>query len=125
MPALGAGIHVFLIGLSKKQDVDGRNKSGHDGTGETLLGQQRNRPSVARMNLKLRTIEIDARIADVLEARAAARGLSVADLIADLAWTSETLPPDLQAMCDSGTWAVVARGAGGRCPASGSVQAHA
>lgn len=55
------------------------------------------------MNLKLRTIEVDARIADVLEARAAARGLSVADLIADLAWTSETLPPDLQAMCDSGT----------------------
>jgi hypothetical protein len=28
MPALVAGIHVFA---AKKQDVDGRNKSGHDG----------------------------------------------------------------------------------------------
>jgi hypothetical protein len=54
------------------------------------------------MNVKLRTIEVDAHTADVLEARAAARGLSVADLIADLAWSSESLPPDLQAMCDSG-----------------------
>jgi hypothetical protein len=29
MPALVAGIHVFLI-LSSKQDVDGRDKPGHD-----------------------------------------------------------------------------------------------
>ncbi len=29
MPALVAGIHVFLPGLSKK-DVDGRDKPGHD-----------------------------------------------------------------------------------------------
>jgi hypothetical protein len=28
MPGLVPGIHVFL--LSGKQDVDGRNKSGHD-----------------------------------------------------------------------------------------------
>jgi hypothetical protein len=27
MPALVAGIHVFLL---NKEDVDGRNKSGHD-----------------------------------------------------------------------------------------------
>jgi hypothetical protein len=54
------------------------------------------------MNVKLRTIEVDEQTADVLEARAAARGLSVSDLIADLAWTGETLPPDLQAMCDNG-----------------------
>ena len=54
------------------------------------------------MNVKLRTIEVDAHTADVLEARAAARGLSVADLIADLAWATESLPPDLQAMCDNG-----------------------
>jgi hypothetical protein len=59
-------------------------------------------PYVSHMNVKLRTIEVDAHTADVLEARAAARGLSVADLIADMAWTSESLPPDLQAMCDSG-----------------------
>jgi hypothetical protein len=54
------------------------------------------------MNAKLRTIEIDAQTADVLEARAAVRGLSVAELIADLAWASESLPPDLQEMCDKG-----------------------
>jgi hypothetical protein len=28
MPALGAGIHVFLA--LRRKDVDGRNKSGHD-----------------------------------------------------------------------------------------------
>jgi len=51
---------------------------------------------------KLRTIQVDDRTADVLEARAAARGLTVAELVADLAWTGETLPPELQAMCGSG-----------------------
>jgi hypothetical protein len=51
---------------------------------------------------KLRTIEIDEETADVLEARAAARGLSVAELVADLAWVDRTLPPDLQALCDGG-----------------------
>jgi len=58
------------------------------------------------MNVKLRTIEVDAHTAEVLEARAAARGLSVAELIADLAWTSENLPPDLRAMCErrEGPW---------------------
>jgi zinc D-Ala-D-Ala dipeptidase len=30
MPALAAGIHVFLE-INRKKDVDGRNKSGHDG----------------------------------------------------------------------------------------------
>jgi len=54
------------------------------------------------MNAKVRTIEIDEQTADVLEARAAARGLSVAELVADLAWTSENLPPELRAMCDNG-----------------------
>jgi hypothetical protein len=29
MPALVAGIHVFVCAV--KKDVDGRNKSGHDG----------------------------------------------------------------------------------------------
>jgi hypothetical protein len=32
MPALVAGIHVFLCG-QEKQDVDGRDKPGHDGLG--------------------------------------------------------------------------------------------
>ena len=31
MPALVAGINVF--GCCRKEDVDGRNKSGHDGEG--------------------------------------------------------------------------------------------
>ena len=55
---------------------------------------------------KLRTIAIDEATADVLEARAAARGLSVAELVADLAWVDRALPPDLQALCDSaeGPW---------------------
>jgi hypothetical protein len=30
MPALGAGIHVFLLVLQLKKDVDGRDKPGHD-----------------------------------------------------------------------------------------------
>jgi D-alanyl-D-alanine dipeptidase len=29
MPAVVAGIHVFLE-INRKKDVDGRNKSGHD-----------------------------------------------------------------------------------------------
>jgi hypothetical protein len=30
MPALGAGIHVFPFCDAQKQDVDGRDKPGHD-----------------------------------------------------------------------------------------------
>jgi hypothetical protein len=36
------------------------------------------------MNLKLRKIEVDVETADLLEARAAERGLSVSDLIAEM-----------------------------------------
>ena len=43
-------------------------------------------------------IEVDARTADLLEARASARGLSVGDFIADLASDENLLPPDLEAM---------------------------
>jgi hypothetical protein len=50
------------------------------------------------MDVKSRTIEVDARTAELLEARASARGFSVAELIAELAWSSETLPPELQQM---------------------------
>jgi hypothetical protein len=38
----------------------------------------------------------------VLEARAKARGLSVSELLADLAWADQTLPPELEAMRDAG-----------------------
>jgi hypothetical protein len=40
MPALVAGIHVFLA--ARKQDVDGRDKPGHDGmeaANTTLIAQ--------------------------------------------------------------------------------------
>jgi hypothetical protein len=47
------------------------------------------------MNLKFRTIEVDAMTADVLEARAAARGLTVSELIADLAVHEAALPADI------------------------------
>ena len=50
------------------------------------------------MDLKLRKIEVDAKTADLLEARAAARGMSVAELLADIACNAEVLPADLAAM---------------------------
>jgi hypothetical protein len=58
------------------------------------------------MNVKVRTIEVDAETADLLEARAAARGMTVSELLADLAVT-EALPPPLQAMsvAGEGPWA--------------------
>lgn len=58
------------------------------------------------MNEKVR-IEVDEQTAEVLTARAAARGMTVSALIADLAGTAEALPPDLQAMRDAGNgpWA--------------------
>jgi hypothetical protein len=54
------------------------------------------------MNAKLRTIEIDSKTADVLEARAVARGLTVAELVADLAFSDDVLPPELEAMREAG-----------------------
>jgi hypothetical protein len=54
------------------------------------------------MTTKSRTIEIDEQTATILEARASARGMSVAELLADLAGAEAGLPPDLQAMRDAG-----------------------
>jgi predicted transcriptional regulator len=54
------------------------------------------------MNPKLRKIEVDAETADVLEARATARGLTVSQLIADLIEAEETLPLDLLEMREAG-----------------------
>ena len=45
------------------------------------------------MNVKFRKIEVAAEPADLLEARAAARGVTISDLIADLAGAVEMLPP--------------------------------
>jgi hypothetical protein len=50
------------------------------------------------MNIKQRKIEVDAQTADLLEARAAALGLSVSALIAELAASEVMLPADLAAL---------------------------
>lgn len=54
-----------------------------------------------------RKIEVDAETADLLEKRAAARGVSISELIADLAGLESALPGDLRAMRMEGTgpWA--------------------
>src|SRR5437660_1295665 len=51
-------------------------------------------------------IEVDARTADLLKARASARGMSVGDFIADLASDDNPLPPSLEAMrvAGEGPW---------------------
>src|SRR5262249_27480004 len=50
------------------------------------------------MNVKFRSIEVDADTADLLESRAKARGMSVAEFLADLACNEEALPADLARM---------------------------
>lgn len=52
------------------------------------------------MTVKRRKIEVDARTADVLEARAAARGQSISELLADL--VSDETSPDLETMRSAG-----------------------
>jgi hypothetical protein len=47
------------------------------------------------MNVKMRKIEVDAETAELLEARAAALGISVSALLAELAGNEPVLPPDL------------------------------
>ena len=47
MPALVAGLHVFLVNRSKKQDVDARDKLGHD-EGENAGYRLLSRLSAAR-----------------------------------------------------------------------------
>jgi hypothetical protein len=54
------------------------------------------------MNPKLRKIEVDAQTAELLEARAAARGMTVAQLLADLIDAEDGLPPALVEMRDAG-----------------------
>lgn len=54
------------------------------------------------MNLKLRQIEVDEETAALLEARAGARGMTISELLADIACNQEVLPADLAAMRDKG-----------------------
>jgi hypothetical protein len=53
------------------------------------------------MNAKVK-IEVDPHTAELLEARAAARGISVADLVADLAGDGNPLPAVLEAQRANG-----------------------
>jgi predicted transcriptional regulator len=50
------------------------------------------------MNVKTRKIEVDAETADLLEVRAARRGMSVSDFLADIAINESALPADLAEM---------------------------
>jgi predicted transcriptional regulator len=53
------------------------------------------------MNIKLRTIEIDADTANALEERAAARGVSVSELLSELIEVENALS-DLEGLRESG-----------------------
>ena len=65
----------------------------------------------APMNVKVRNIEVDAEIADLLEARAAARGISVAELLAEIANDSGPIAADAAAIAElDRRWAKVASG---------------
>ncbi len=54
------------------------------------------------MNVKLRQIEVDEETAALLEARAGARGMTVSELLADIACNQEALPADLAEMRNKG-----------------------
>ena len=51
------------------------------------------------MNVKVRKIEVDAETAELLEARAAALGISVSALLAELAGNEPVLPPPFRRTC--------------------------
>jgi len=53
------------------------------------------------MNEKVR-IELDEQTAEVLHARAAARGMTVSALVAEMIGAEDTMPPELQAMRNAG-----------------------
>jgi hypothetical protein len=65
---------------------------------ERFLDNQSKRIYLTRMSVKLRKIEVDTETADLLEARAAALGMSVAALLAEIAANEIILPPDLTEM---------------------------
>lgn len=54
------------------------------------------------MNARLRKIEIDVETAEALEAQATARGLSLQELLADLARMNRDVPVELETMRSSG-----------------------
>ena len=54
------------------------------------------------MTARVRTIELDSETADLLEAWAAERGLSIAQLLAELATAEHALPRDWESMRTTG-----------------------
>jgi hypothetical protein len=50
------------------------------------------------MNVKVRNIQVDAQTADLLEARAAARGMTLSELLADMASNKNPEADDLAEM---------------------------
>jgi hypothetical protein len=68
------------------------NSQGH------ILDNQSRHIYLTRMTVNLRKIEVDTETADLLEARAAALGISVAALLAEIAANEIILPPDLTEM---------------------------
>ncbi len=71
------------------------------------------------MNVKVRTIEVDMQTAELLEARAIARGMTVSELLADIACNEEVLPADLAEMRakGEGPWSAEALEEDARRPA--------
>jgi predicted transcriptional regulator len=63
------------------------------------------------MNVKMRKIEVDGATAETLEARAAERGLSVAELVAEMTTLQEqaTVSPEALAELDR-QWAAIKAG---------------
>ena len=59
------------------------------------------------MNVKLRTIEVDAETASALEERAAARGMTVSEFLAELVGPDGALPQPFEALraAGRGPWA--------------------
>jgi hypothetical protein len=64
------------------------------------------------MNKEVRTIEVDAVTADALQARAAARGISVGELLAELiAFVEVQEPPDARELAElDRQWAAIEAG---------------
>jgi predicted transcriptional regulator len=54
------------------------------------------------MNVKLRTIEIDDETASALEERAAARGISVSEFLAEIIQAEDAPPPALDGLREAG-----------------------
>ena len=107
-----AGIQRFRLWLGLMVRSAAKLRDPQDEGGERRIPQYsaltlpHRRSYILAMNAKVK-IEVDAQTADLLEARASARGMSVGDLVADLAADNDLLPQELEAMrlAGEGPWA--------------------